>query len=77
MTNYYFKVHVHDVFLYLPFTCENLNHFTLLIEMCVNVWMGGFQRKKKGKIKKFIVKLVHVLFYLKIVFENIINEYEF
>lgn len=37
MTNCYFKAHVHDVFLYLPFSCENLNHFTLLIEMCVNV----------------------------------------
>lgn len=38
---------------------------------------GWFSKKKKGKIKKFIVKLVHVLFHLKIVFENIINEYEF
>lgn len=34
-------------------------------------------KEKKGKIKKFIVKLVHVLFYLKIVFENIINRYVF
>lgn len=34
-------------------------------------------KEKKGKIKKFIVKLVHVLFYLKIVFENIINKYVF